>query len=151
MTAQFGEHLRYQGEDMTMATEPLEAWFAMGAERPWFGSVCSAMWRGYIGSWEIVDDRLYLVGMNSSPFEDEPVPLERLFPGHGDRVFAHWYSGTLRVPRGRQLAYVHMGYASTYERDLMLQIERGVLRSTWVRHNDEALGDDALHDRGSGS
>jgi hypothetical protein len=46
---------------------------------------------------------------------------------------------------------VHMGYASTYERDLMLQIERGVLRSTWVRHNDEALGDDALHDRGSGA
>ena len=50
------------------------------------------------GSLEIVDDRLYLVGMNASPFEDEPVPLERLFPGHGDRVFAHWYSGTLRVP-----------------------------------------------------
>ena len=135
MTAQIGERLRYQGEDMTMATEPLEAYFTLGGERPSFGFVSTALWRGYVGRWEIVDDRLYLVGINAAAFRDEPVPLERPFPGYGDRVFAHWYSGTLRVPRGRQLKYVHMGYASTYERDLMLEIERGVLRSTWVRHN----------------
>jgi hypothetical protein len=135
MTAQIGERLRWQGEDMTMATEPLEAYFALGGERPFFGFVCTALWRGYVGRWEIVDDRLYLVGINAAAFRDEPVPLARLFPGYGDRVFAHWYSGTLRVPQGRQLKYVHMGYASTYERDLMLEVERGVLRSTWVRHN----------------
>ena len=64
-----------------------------------------------------------------------PVPLERLFPGYGDRVFAHWYSGTLRVPQGRQLRYVHMGYASTYERGLMLEIELSMLRGPWMRHN----------------
>ena len=141
MTAQIGERLRYQGEDMTMATEPLEAYFTLGGERPSFGFVSTALWRGYVGRWEIVDDRLYLVGINAAAFRDEPVPLERLFPGYGDRVFAHWYSGTLRVPQGRRLAYVHMGYASTYERDLMLQIERGVLRGTWVRHNAEQAGD----------
>ena len=135
MTAQIGERLRYQGEDMTMATEPLEAYFTLSGERPSFGFVSTALWRGYVGRWEIVDDRLYLVGINAAVFRDEPVPLARLFPGCGDRVFAHWYSGTLRVPQGRQLRYVHMGYASTYERDLMLEIERGVLRCTWVRHN----------------
>jgi hypothetical protein len=151
MTAQFGEHLRYQGEDMTMATEPLEDYFALGGERPSSGSLCTALWRGYLGSWEIVGDRLYLVSLNSSPFGDQPIPLERLFPGYGDRVFAHWYSGTLRVPQGRQLAYVHMGYASTYERDRMLQIERGVLRGTWVRHNAKGAGDIAFQGRGSTS
>jgi hypothetical protein len=143
MTAQVGERLRYQGEQMTMATEPLEAYFAQGAERPFFGFMCTALWRGYVGRWEIVDDRLYLVGINAAAFRDEPVPLERLFPGYGDRVFAHWYTGTLRVPQGRLLAYVHMGYASTYERDLMLEVERGVLRGTWVRHNAEQAGDGA--------
>ena len=95
--------------------------------------------------------RLCLVGINAAAFRDEPVLLARLFPGYGDRVFAHWYSGTLRVPQGRQLKYVHMGYASTYERDLMLQIERGVLRGTWVRHNAQGAGDSALHGRGSTS
>lgn len=82
-----------------------------------------------------MDDRLYLVGINAAAFRDEPVPLERPFPGDGDRVFAHWCSGTLRVPQGRQLAYVYMGYDSTYERELMLQAERGVLCGSWVRRD----------------
>ena len=51
-----------------------------------------------------MDDRLYLVGINAAAFRDESVPLERLFPGHGDRVFAHWHGGTPRVPQGRLLA-----------------------------------------------
>ena len=39
------------------------------------------------------------------------------------------------MPQGRQLAYVYMGYDSTYERELMLRVERDVLRGTWVRPN----------------
>jgi hypothetical protein len=39
------------------------------------------------------------------------------------------------VPQGRQLAYVYMGYDSTYERELMLQAERGVLCGSWVRRD----------------
>ena len=124
-----------QSEAMTMATEPLETYFALVDELPFFGFVCTALWRGYVGRWEIVDDPLYLVGINAAAFRDEPVPLERLFPGDGDRVFAHWCSGKLRVPQGWQLKYVHIGYASTYERELMLQAERGVLYGTWVRRN----------------
>ncbi len=89
---------------MTTATEPLDACFAQGGERPSFGFVSNALWRGYVGRWEIVDDRLYMVGINAAAFRGEPFPLELLFPGFGDRVFAHWYSGTLRVPQGRLLA-----------------------------------------------
>jgi hypothetical protein len=44
-----------------------------------------------------------------------------------------------------------MGYASTYERDLMLEVERGVLRGTWVRHNAQGAGDSTLQGRGSAS
>ena len=98
-----------QDEAMTMATEPLEACFALGDELPFFGFLCTALWRGYLGRWEIVDDRLYLVGIHAAAFRDDPVSLERLFPGHRDRVFAHWCSGTLRVPQGRQLKYVYVG------------------------------------------
>ena len=47
-----------QGEAMTMATEPLETYFALGDELPYFGFVCTALWRCYVGRWEIVDDRL---------------------------------------------------------------------------------------------
>lgn len=64
-----------------------------------------------------------------------------IFPGFPDRVFAHWYSGAvgaIRIPQGKQIKYVHMGYASTFERDLLLDIERGVVRNTRVRHNGKA-------------
>ena len=51
VTAQIGERLRDQGEDMTMATEPLETYFALGGERPSFGFVSTALWRGHVGRW----------------------------------------------------------------------------------------------------
>ena len=33
----------------------------MGDSKPHFQAPSTALWRGYVGSWEIVDDRLYLV------------------------------------------------------------------------------------------
>ena len=32
-----------------------------------------------------------------------PATLETVFPGFPDRVFAHWYSGTIRLPQSRRL------------------------------------------------
>ena len=41
------------------------------------------------------------------------------------------------------MKYVYMGYGSTFERDLFLEIERGVIVATRVRHNGTAQFDDA--------
>ena len=35
----------------------------------------------------------------------------------------------------RSLRYVHMGYGSTFERDLLLDVERGVVVTSRVRRN----------------
>ena len=135
MTAQIAEKLRYQGEDVAMCTNPLSDYFAMGGTNPRFESNCTALWRGYVGSWEIVDDRLYLIGLNGTLEDGTQASLATIFPGFPDRVFAHWYSGTIRLPQGKQLEYVHMGYGSTFERDLFLDVERGVVVATRVQHN----------------
>ena len=58
-----------------------------------------------------------------------------MFPGYGERVFAHWFTDTVRLPQGKQLKYVHMGYGSTYERDLLLRFSRGELIERSVRKN----------------
>lgn len=50
-------------------------------------------------------------------------------------VFASWFTGVLRIPDGKQLLYVHMGYESTYERDVLLHIEKGCLARTETRGN----------------
>lgn len=143
MTAQIAENLRYQGEDVAMCTNPLGDYFAMGGVNPRFESNCTALWRGYVGSWEIVAERLYLVGLSGTLEDGTDATLATVFPDFPDRVFAHWYSGTIRIPQGKQLQYVHMGYGSTFERDLFLEIERGVIVATRVRHNGTAKFDDA--------
>ena len=113
MTAQIAERLNYLGEDVAMCTNPLSDYFAMGGTNPRFESNCTALWRGYVGSWEIVGDRLYLIGLTGTLEDGTDATQATIFPEFPDRVFAHWYSGTIRLPQGKQLEYVHMGYGST--------------------------------------
>lgn len=53
--------------------------------------------------------------------------LRRLFgKRYRDRkILANWFSGTLKMPDGKMLQYVHMGYGSVYEREIMLAVESG--------------------------
>jgi hypothetical protein len=141
MTAQIGEYLRYQGEGVSMCTQPLGDYFAMGGAKPEFQASSTALWRGYVGGWEIVAGRLYLVKLTGTLMDGSEACLETVFPGFPERVFAHWYTGTLRIPRGQRLHYRHQGYASVYERDEMLEFEQGVICRTWVRHNGQAEPD----------
>jgi len=143
MTAQFAERLRYQGEDLVMFTNPLSDYFALGGTRPPFTANCTALWRGYVGSWEVVDDRLYLIGLKGELEGGDEASLASVFPDFPNRAFAHWYSGTLRIPQGKRLKYVHMGYGSTFERDLFLDVERGVVANTRICDNVTAEPDGA--------
>jgi hypothetical protein len=124
-----------------MCSEPLGIYFERCGEQPQLQETLTALWRCYIGSWEIRDDRLYLVGLSAHLVDGTPVTLETVFPGFPDRVFAHWFTGTLRIPQGRELRYQHMGYGSTFERDLLLEIRRGVLQASRILHNGEADAD----------
>ena len=58
----------------------------------------------------------------------EEVGLDYFFPDQ-KQVFAEWFSGEIRVVLGKEIQYVHMGYGSTYERDLFFGIEKGVVKS----------------------
>lgn len=122
---------------------PLSDYFATGCFNPRFESTSTALWRGYVGGWEIVDERLYQVSLDGTLEAGTDATLETVFPGFPDRVIAHWYSGTVRIPQGKQLEYVHVGYASKFERDLFLDIERGVVASTRVLQNGVPESDDA--------
>ena len=141
MTAQIGERLIYEGRKVSMCTEPLHVFFALGGRRPEFGFSSTALWRGYLGTWEIVGDRLYLIGLTGTLVDGTEATLETVFPGYPERVFAHWYSGTLRIPEGKLLEYVNASYASIYERDRFLKIEKGVLVGSYVRQNGKAKSD----------
>lgn len=134
MTAQITEKLVYNDEEYNMASLPLEPYLKRhGFE---FYAWCTACWRGYVGSWEVVDNKLYLTEFTGwQPGSDKNVELDYLFPSQ-EKVFAEWFSGEIRIPHGEMLAYVHMGFASVYEKDLFLKFVNGVMVDSWEIINE---------------
>jgi len=63
MTAQIGEKLKFEGRELSMCSEPLGDYFVFSGIDPELEFTCTALWRGYVGTWEIRDDRLYLIGL----------------------------------------------------------------------------------------
>jgi hypothetical protein len=139
MTAQATESLLFQEEPLSMCSTPLDIYLAQRGIK--FYSENTANWRGYRGSWEVKGSeelgyRLYLVQLRACLEYPKKVGLEYLFPEFPNGVFAHWFSGEVRCPRGKLLNYVHGGYASLYEEDLFIEFKAGVLQGTRVVKNE---------------
>ena len=127
MTAQIHEVLFIDGEQMSMAFCPplptdhpriVAEDFEMVAKRSdehriLFSTAC---WRGYQGTWKIENGRLFLVKLEGRYRLDGSEPL-----------LANWFTGVLRVPRGEQLRYVHMGFGTVFEMEIHVKIENGVV------------------------
>ena len=131
MTAQVSETLIYKGKEYPMFTNPLELYLKQNKSIR-FQSPHTACWRGYVGTWEIKgpDDEnlgLYLVDLIGYQSGEVRFGLKDVFPEQDKGVFAHWFSGEVRCPMGKQIEYVHMGYASKYEHDFLLEFNKGIL------------------------
>ena len=137
MTAQIPDRLLLDGETHSLFSNPLEYYFGDTNPRPEIlreSMTCTACWRGYIATWEIMDEQLFLTQV--TPMGQEQDILDKIFPDSSGKVLADWFSGTLRVPMGEQVQYVHMGYASQFERDMLIQIEAGRVQEKVVREFD---------------
>jgi hypothetical protein len=53
-----------------------------------------------------------------------------MFPGQKE-VVADWFTGHVIVPDGKLVNYVRMGYASTYEKYIILTVKSGVVTRNW--------------------
>lgn len=130
MTAQVSEKLIYKSQQLNLCAEPLFTYLETIRSDLKFVAHSSSNWRGYVGTWCIEDGRLYLAKLNGTVRNgdaERTIDLGYLFPDYPDGVFAHWFSGELRCVQGGLLKYVHMGYSSTYEKDLFIHIQNGVV------------------------
>ncbi len=132
MTAQVHENLIYEGEEASMAfcptlpkDDPRIRELKDDEIEDYNSTVFStACWRQYIGTWEIKDGKFYLVDI-----------IGRYKVVSGSPIFADWFSGVIRIPRGELLHYVHMGFGSVYEEEVHVKIEKGVVVKTKVIDN----------------
>lgn len=174
MTAQFKEKLTYKGTVLYMAAEPLQQFLFINKIELRMDFTCTALWRGYMGSWEIVDDKLFLTSisghgqiLNKEKFREGKLALRQKLKaglitpsenGHllkaleedcydeinlslktlfhtEEKVFASWYTGILNVPHGKMLQYVHLGYASKYEKEMTFTINEGIVTGFETKEN----------------
>ena len=128
MTSQAHEFLYIDGEKRTMMSCPDFPVGSLGiteesepGDGVWNTTAC---WRKYVGTWVLEDGDLYLKKIEGRYRLNEPGLL-----------FAHWFSGTLIVPDGELLEYVHMGFGSQYEREIHITISEGSVTDTSIIDN----------------
>jgi hypothetical protein len=141
MTAQEREKLFYKGIEFSLATEPLAQYFTKINNKPDFVISGTANWRGYVGTWEISNNKLYLTELKWNKAYREKVGIEYIFPGQ-NKVFADWFTGEIKIPHGKMLKYIHMGYASIFEKELYLNFINGNLIEERLIENDPSKIDD---------
>ena len=79
----------------------------------------SNCWRGYVGTWEIRDDKLYLIEFNSGMYDD----LTNL------PILADWITGIGKVATGEVKASSDWDMES-YETEMHLTFENGLVVKT---------------------
>ena len=135
MAAQKADLIVVDGVQMELYSNPLEEfWTRRHKKHPSFYEV-DVCRRGYIATWEIRENQLFLIDIDGivekqSFFGRKSVKctLKMLFPKSGKAgIKADWFSGKLRIPRGKMTQYEHSGYDSRFEKELILTIENGNL------------------------
>ena len=125
MTAQRHERLILDGVETSMAyCPPLPEGDPRIVETPEDFMWITSCWRGYVGSWEIKNNKFFLRNLTGCFRLDSDMP-----------IFADWFTGVLRVPRGERLVYIHMGFGSIYEEELHIKIVNGCVVKTRVLDN----------------
>ncbi len=130
-TAQIPDFLIYNGDTLSIFTNPLESYFDK-IPRPdnvfhRYGYNSTACWRGYIGYWELRNDSLFLVELQG---DSTAIDLSLIFKDRetNNKIHADWYSSSLLNPYGKLIHYEHTGYGSIYEYEKKFDFTNGILK-----------------------
>ena len=105
----------------------------------------TANWGGYVGYWSIRNGMLVLDSIQIEYLKDgecvgATLPdsfIPQVFHAYDEDgiVVARWYSGTLRLARGKMLRYEHSGWNRNYETEMVLTIQNGIVVDSVEYHN----------------
>jgi len=132
MTIQLYDNIIIKGVRYNLWTNPLDSYWTRMKPKPQIRIPCTNCWRGYVATWEITDNVLYLIDIVYNTPE-EVVGLGYLFPQNAGKIKADWYTGELRDPFGEQLRvdYDDPGFES----DLFFIIKKGKVISHRYKGN----------------
>lgn len=148
-TAQTPEILFYEDTPYKLYnTHPLESFYKSRNDRPEFhiepDAISTGNYRGYVGTWEIKDGELLLIGINGWILEGEEWVMADLGTLFGDkykeyRVAATWFTGEIRLTYGKRVVN-NRGFGDIYEWETVLKIESGkVVDKETIDNKKDAL------------
>lgn len=131
-TAQIPDKIYYQGKEFALYTTPLESYFTKNpGKRPKHGIPTTALRRGYVATFEFVDNQLVLKDIEVQEYaQRENVRfvwrsvINEVFPD-GPGVKMDWFSGLLVLPYGTSLKHLPMRYGSEYDHYFILEVNAG--------------------------
>ncbi len=105
---------------------------------------CIPHWPNYTRHWEIKNDQLYIVKIETNKGAQYPF-TELFYKYDGAPVFANWFSGILSYRRGNspELQLNHL----YYEREMVVRISDGIVteifemnhRKRWIEYSNDLL------------
>ncbi|PWQ98840.1 hypothetical protein [Leucothrix pacifica] len=136
MTAQVHEVLIIDGQETSMAfCPPLpenDSRVIESKDDDGYISFSTDCWRQYVGTWEIKENKFYLINLDGNFQLADKTP-----------IFADWFTGVLRVPQGNMMHYVHMEFGSVYECEMHIYIEGGIItKSKTIDNRNKELYQD---------
>ena len=133
MAAQVPDRILYNQEYYDLCTNPLELyWIVRRKKRPRF-IVKEECKRGYVATWEIKDNQLYLRDIEGTVKRSfalwgknvAPYTMRKLFGGLKRFIKAAWYSGKLRIPAGPMVMFADNEYDSRYAKEIIVTVKNG--------------------------
>ena len=135
-TGQAGDILIWNGDTLSVFANPLELRNDIDSLRSkLFGEkeagINTACWRGYIAEWTVIENEIYLTNIFSCNYDDDGIKcdLEDVFGTicKDGKVKATWMTGNIVIPKGKLIHYIHSGYDSFFETELVLTFKNGML------------------------
>lgn len=136
-TGQEPDRIIYKGQEYMLFSNPLETYFKKYPDkRPTRGFESTDLWRGYIATFEVRNNRLFLKDIqievadsaSSEKYKGKWISvLNEVFPNRKN-IKIDWLTGLLVIPHGKRLRYVHMGYGSIHESYTLLEFDKGQFR-----------------------
>lgn len=134
-TAQAPDRIIVDGYGYAMHNNPMQKYFRKYPnKKPKAETINSGLRRGYIATFEFVDDYLTLHEIKIlRPYNRNRDSLSRmksvthLLAPNNEKLRIDWFTGILILPHGELVKYVHAGYASTFSHYVLLEVKNGKL------------------------
>ncbi|MBN1183434.1 MAG: hypothetical protein JXB49_14170 [Bacteroidales bacterium] len=127
MCIQITDILFVKGTRYMLSTTPLDDYWTKKNPKPEIRIPRTSCYRGYVATWEIIDNCLYIIHLTFHAPERD-MGLHYIFPNNPGRVKATWYSGELRVNLGDRIRTNNEVYDDCMfitESDWLIQVKKG--------------------------